>query len=125
MIFGDGLENNQMMKLEKTSQKKAFDGFKKAGWLWDRAFTQAAAYLALTGDIPKIKYSKFDESEDFPFWVSIDKHTKEGKTAIREAAKQIGFNSNKAVMDCVFILKVQNATKQKILFGGKEKLIGE
>lgn len=72
-------------------------GFRKAGWPWDRAFAQAAAYLAITEEIPDVVFKNGINHDDFPFWTGIDKHTKEGKAAIREAAKRIGFNCNKAL----------------------------
>lgn len=82
-------------------QKKLLDmadkGFRKAGWPWDRAFALSAAYLAITDEIPDTKYLDTKSDPNFPLWVGIDKHTKEGKVAIREAAKQIGVNANKAL----------------------------
>jgi hypothetical protein len=88
--FWNWIRNQSDDKNRQVFIESAYEGFKKAGWLWDKAFTQAAAYLALTDGVPDVKYSEPDESNEFPFWISIDKHTKEGKSAIRQAAKQIG-----------------------------------
>lgn len=82
---------------QRTLVENADKGFRKAGWPWDRAFAQAAAYLAITDNIPEISYFNTALSPTVPLWVGIDKHTKEGKKAIREAAKQNGFNANKAL----------------------------
>lgn len=82
---------------QRTLVENADKGFRKSGWPWDRAFAQAAAYLAITDKIPEINYLNSAHSPTFPLWVGIDKHTKEGKIAIREAAKQTGINANKAL----------------------------
>lgn len=85
--------NEKQKKLVEMADK----GFRKAGWPWDRAFAQAAAYLAITDDIPDTKYLDTTSNSSFPLWIGIDKHTEKGKAAIREAAKKIGFNANKAL----------------------------
>lgn len=85
--------NDKQEKLVEMAEK----GFRKAGWPWDRAFTQAGAYLAITEEIPEVVFKNQNNNKDFPFWTGIDKHTREGKAAIREAAKRIGFNCNKAL----------------------------
>ncbi len=85
-------QNEKQAKLVEMADK----GFRKAGWPWDRAFALAGAYLAVTSDIPEVT-SLQKPDIDLPFWVGIDKHTKEGKIAIREAAKRMGYNANKAL----------------------------
>ena len=61
--------------------------YRKGGWPWDKALTQAAAYLAVTDEIPKPqKVDRSNTEEKFPFWVALDKHTPQGKTALREVA---------------------------------------
>lgn len=77
--------------------QNAFSGFKKSGWPWDRAFAQSAALLALVSDVPKITLLGQPKIADVPMWVGIDKHTKVGKIAIREAAKIKGIKSNSAL----------------------------
>lgn len=59
-----------------------------ATWQWDKACILAGALLATTLDIPSIE-SADEPSEDFPYWVALDKHTAEGKLALREIAKEI------------------------------------
>ena len=60
--------------------------YRKGGWPWDRAFTQAAAYLAIVDGLPKPQ--TVDKEENFPFWVALDKHTPQGKIALREVANK-------------------------------------
>lgn len=69
--------------------KRAEKVYRKGGWPWDKALTQAAAYLAVTDGIPKPqKVDRSNTEEKFPFWVALDKHTPQGKTALREVANQ-------------------------------------
>ena len=63
--------------------------YRKGGWPWDKAFIQAAAYLAVNDGIPKPQMvDKSNREEKFPFWAALDKHTPQGKTALREVANQ-------------------------------------
>ncbi len=63
--------------------------YRKSGWPWDKAFTQAAAHLTVTDGIPKPqKVDKSNSEEKFPFWAALDKHTPQGKTALRKVANQ-------------------------------------
>lgn len=68
--------------------ESAYQSYLKGGWLWDKAFMQAAAYLAVTQGIP-ITHLARQYDEDFPLWVALDKHTPQGKQAIYETAQQI------------------------------------
>lgn len=70
--------------------KRASVAYRKGGWPWDKAFIQAAAYLAVTDDLPELKVESKTESE-FQFWVALDKHTPQGKAALSKAAKETGF----------------------------------
>lgn len=70
--------------------KRASIAYRKGGWPWDKAFIQAAAYLAVTDALPKLQVGSKRESK-FPFWVALDKHTPQGKVALRKAAKETGF----------------------------------
>lgn len=72
----------------------SLDSFKKASWMWDKAFVIAAAYLAINNDIPKLIDSEI--KIDCPYWVGIDKHTQTGKQAIRKAAQQLYIDPDKA-----------------------------
>lgn len=59
--------------------------FCRGGWPWDMAFLQAAAYLAvITPAIPEFVVTP--RTVELPLWVALDKHTQEGKQALRHAA---------------------------------------
>lgn len=90
----DNAQNNSQKEL---LIDKAHISFKRAGWPWDRAFMQAAAYLATLDNIPTIekKNSLICSEDDFPFWVAIDKHTEDGKLAIKKIAEKVGINTRK------------------------------
>lgn len=60
-----------------------------ATWPWDKAFILASAYLASTSSVHEPARAE-PSSVDFPYWVAIDKHTDEGKIALRAVAKKIG-----------------------------------
>ncbi|MGH9714007.1 MAG: hypothetical protein ACRD5M_11990 [Candidatus Acidiferrales bacterium] len=57
-----------------------------ATWEWDKACILAGALLATIGDVPKIEPAEAP-SDEFPYWVALDKHTPEGKVVLTEAAK--------------------------------------
>lgn len=95
--FWEWARKQELDESPKLAVENADKGFRKAGWPWDRAFAQAAAYLAISTDIPKPQLALTNQNEEFPLWIGIDKHTPQGKAAIRDAAKRIGFNSNKAL----------------------------
>lgn len=58
-------------------------------WPWDKAFVLATAYLTVRKGPERVGEAG-DPVHDFPFWIAIDKHTPEGKTALRRAAKAVG-----------------------------------
>ena len=59
-----------------------------ATWQWDKACIMAGALLATIGDMPTIEPAG-TPSEEFPYWVALDKHTPQGKLALREIARQV------------------------------------
>jgi len=59
-----------------------------ATWQWDKACILAGALLATAGEIPAMERGD-RPSEEFPYWVALDKHTPEGKVALAEIAKEI------------------------------------
>jgi hypothetical protein len=74
----------------------ALEGSRKAGWPWDKAFTYAAALLAVKYPVPEL--NRFEPTDKkFPFWVAIDKHTQRGKEVIRQVAKKQGIPANNAL----------------------------
>jgi hypothetical protein len=107
--FWNWAKQQQLNEYQMQLVENADKGFRKAGWPWDRAFAQAAAYLAITTDIPKTHFTNNNlcPVDEFPFWVGIDKHTTAGKAAIRQAAKTIGFNANKALWIAFYLESAQ------------------
>lgn len=77
--------------------ERAFEGSKKAGWPWDKAFTYAAAVLAVKQPVPLLDRANVDSADPFPFWVAIDKHTPKGKEVIRALAKERKIRPNIAL----------------------------
>ena len=62
----------------------------KASWPWDKAFMVAGAYLSCRGEVPQPQLSTLSPSVPFPYWVAVDKHTPQGKTALRRVASDLG-----------------------------------
>lgn len=63
----------------------AHDYLAAATWGWDKATILAAAFLAVSGGVPTLPPSEPTISQ-FSYWVALDKHTPEGKEAIRRVA---------------------------------------
>jgi hypothetical protein len=62
-----------------------------ATWEWDKACILAGALLASVGFVPNLpRTTATVGTEDFPYWVALDKHTDEGKIALREVSAEIG-----------------------------------
>ena len=62
--------------------------FKQEGFPRDRAVIQSAAYLAVTGQMPS-RQEVQPTGQTFPYWVAFDKHTAEGKLALRDVARDL------------------------------------
>ncbi|MGH2639875.1 MAG: hypothetical protein ACRDF4_11460 [Rhabdochlamydiaceae bacterium] len=89
--------NWAIKQCSQDSQKAQFvqmakDAHRRGGWPWDLAFMQAAAYLAITKGIPSVTPST-QALIECPLWVALDKHTAQGKDALRKAAKLVGVTS--------------------------------
>ena len=69
--------------------ERAEKAYRKGGWPWDKAFIQAAAYLAVTDGVPQL-HTIPDGEAKFPFWVALDKHTPQGKATLRKVAQATG-----------------------------------
>lgn len=87
------VSNNKQRVLVSNAHR----GFNRAGWIWDKTFTQAAAYLAISEEIPNTVFLAQNSDPNFPLWIGIDKHTPEGKIAIRNAAKKNSIDEEKAL----------------------------
>ena len=81
-------------KCSQDSQRTQFiqaakDAHRRGGWPWDLAFMQAAAYLAVTNKVPMVLSSE-QAPIACPLWAALDKHTAQGKYALRKAAEIMG-----------------------------------
>jgi hypothetical protein len=74
---------------QRTLIHAAYRAHRQGGWPWDRAFMQAAAYLAATQELPEAMPAR-SESARLPLWVALDKHTPQGKAVLRSIAKRVG-----------------------------------
>jgi hypothetical protein len=68
---------------------KAQNYLAAATWEWDKACILAGAYLAIDTHFPVLPSERVASEAEFPYWAALDKHTDEGKVAIKEVAKQI------------------------------------
>ena len=83
----------QWVTRQKTAaaEKKLIDNairFKKAGRPHDHAVIQAAAYLAVTGQLSRIEAGQPSDPK-FPYWIVFDNHTPEGRRALRDIARDL------------------------------------
>ena len=62
--------------------------FKQEGSPRDRAVIQSAAYLAVSGPLPKPQ-AVLPTERKFPYWVAFDRHTAEGKLVLRDVARDL------------------------------------
>ncbi len=62
--------------------------FRQAGLPRDRAVIQAAAYLAVAGDIPPVKPAS-QLTRAFPYWVALDMHTSQGRRVLNDVARDL------------------------------------
>jgi len=67
-----------------------------ATWGWDKACILAGAFLASQAELPAIENRPPSEGR-FPTWVALDKHTPQGKDAIRDACKTVGATYRQAI----------------------------
>ena len=92
--------HNEARKLETDRAllvANAIEGSKKASWPWDRAFTYAAALLAIKHAVPDPVAVPPPPADPFPYWVALDKHTPQGKEAIRRVAHAASVPANTAL----------------------------
>lgn len=82
-----------LQNCKQEHQKKIVDvalkSYRKGGWPWDRAFMQAAAYLAIVEDFPVVSQAN-PQKVHCPVWIALDKHTSQGKKALRQTANYMG-----------------------------------
>lgn len=61
-----------------------------ATWEWDKTCILAGALLACTKGVPSINFCEAPDRVIFPYWVALDKHTPEGKEALRKISTRLG-----------------------------------
>ena len=62
--------------------------YRHAGSPRNRAVLQAAAYLAVTNNLPEMKLLE-PADQIFPFWIAFDTHTREGNRVMRDIARDL------------------------------------
>ncbi len=60
--------------------------YSQASWPWDKAFMAAGAYLSSKSGVPEVTRSEQVAHAPFPYWTAVDKHTPQGKAALRKVA---------------------------------------
>lgn len=63
--------------------------FVRASWPWDKAFMAAGAYLSCQKGTPQVSRCDQLPKTPFPFWSAVDKHTPQGKIALRRVASAL------------------------------------
>jgi hypothetical protein len=85
--FWKWVDSQKNTERQKSLIKNAIK-YRNTGSLQDRAVLQAAAYLAVTDNFPKIKL--LEESDPkFPYWIVFDGHTPEGHHVMRDISRDL------------------------------------
>jgi hypothetical protein len=69
--------------------------FNRASWLWDKAFLVAGAYLSTQTGVQEVLRCERVPDVPFPYWTAIDKHTPQGKSALRRVAGALRLSEEK------------------------------
>jgi hypothetical protein len=75
----------------------------KAGSADQQAYAVTAAYLATTADLPPLAQIA-PQAGDFPYWVVLDHHTRQGRQSMRELARDLHL-SYPVVAWCLFFFE--------------------
>lgn len=65
-----------------------------ASWPWDKAFAIASIYLHVLDEYNSTQITKETKTPYFPYWVAVDKHTREGKYVLQDFAKKHNLDSD-------------------------------
>lgn len=65
--------------------------FGRASWPWDKAFMVAGTYLSIRAEVPQVSRPEQLPLVPFPYWIAVDKHTPQGKIALRKIALTLHF----------------------------------
>lgn len=83
-----GWIDGQRETAEKKSLLKNAARWRNIGLPQEQAFSKAAAYLTLTREIPVLEKSEQPTSA-FPWWVALDGHTRQGRRALSDTARDL------------------------------------
>jgi hypothetical protein len=67
-----------------------------ATWQWDKACILAGALLSTCGTFAILE-DPVKPQGDFPYWIAIDKHTPQGKTALKEVARRLSLSHRQLI----------------------------
>lgn len=84
--------NTQRMSVEQQRVVEAAKTYLSAAtWGWDKTCILASAYLATCQVLPTVDAAppSSDSLADFPYWVALDKHTPQGKSALHKIATEL------------------------------------
>jgi hypothetical protein len=99
--------------LAESKTKQALDAAKAAQrylpaatWPWDKACIIAGALLASRDEIPVIEAPN-TASDDFPYWVALDKHTPDGKVVLTDISKQLNSSYRQLIWASFYLESAQ------------------
>ena len=79
-----------------------------ATWQWDKACILATAFLSINTESPTADSAPaLQPASDFPYWAALDKHTDEGKAALRDVAKPLGVTYRQLIWVSFYCESVQ------------------
>lgn len=79
-----------------------------ATWPWDKACILATAFLSEMRETPTVDAGLSPHlTSVFPYWAALDKHTDEGKAALRDAAKSLGVNYRQLIWSSFYCESAQ------------------
>ena len=87
--------------VEQTALVENAMRFKQEGLPRDKAVIQAAAYLAVIERIPS-RYLPSPPDQVFPYWIAFDKHTPEGRLALRDVARDLHISPSQLEWTCFY-----------------------
>jgi hypothetical protein len=85
--FWKWIDSQKNAESQKILIKNAIK-YRNAGSRQDRAVLQAAAYMAVTENLPEIRPPQ-PADQKFPYWIAFDRHTSEGLRVMRDVARDL------------------------------------
>jgi hypothetical protein len=108
----------RQLALNATAQR----AYRRGGWPWDRALIQAAVYLAISSGVPDVQQARVASTEldTFPYWIALDKHTPQGKEALREAARRSQLPYRQVVWASFYLESAQTNEEEEAIWWMRE-----